>query len=96
MSRDPRFLGPRDPGHPDPDADFLTRGTDCILTLGRQLFATPGAIDITSMSLKITLESQKWQLLPAPGAPGLSSLNVEIKFINHDIHHVVRKGHLKR
>ena len=36
------------------------------------IFEKKAYVAITSVSLKIELESRKWQLLPGPGAPGLS------------------------
>ena len=35
------------------------------------LFLNKAFVAITSVSLKIELENQKWQLLPALGAPGV-------------------------
>ena len=43
----------------------------CLSENGARYFWKKAFVAIISMSLKIDLESRKWQSLPGPGAPGL-------------------------
>ena len=44
----------------------------CLLENAARFFWKKAFVAITSVSLKIKLESRKWQLLPASGAPGVA------------------------